>query len=154
MPKIDIENAPLREGTGYPSPYNRPCQARTYKRLGEAEGLSQFGANKVTLPPGAWSSQRHWHTEEDEFIYIISGYPTLVDDDGPQQLAPGDCTAHPAGESNGHHMKNDTEDDVVFLVIGTRKPHIDSAYYPDIDLQLNSNNTPERIFTRKDGREF
>ena len=154
MPKIDIENTPLREGTTYPAPYDTPCKAKYSRRLSDKDGLTQFGVNMVTLPPGAWSSQRHWHTEEDEFVYIISGHPTLVDDDGPQRLSPGDCTAHPCGEGNGHHMKNETDDDVVFLVVGTRKPHIDSAYYPDIDLKLVANGTDERVFTREDGSAF
>ncbi len=154
MPKIDIKTAPLRIGTGYPAPHDAPCLTRSGRKLGDAGGLTQFGANLITLPPGAWSSQRHWHTAEDEFVYVVSGHPTFVDDNGPQQLSPGDCTAHPANDGNGHHMKNKTGEDVVFLVIGSRTPEIDSGVYPDIDLKIDANGTPDRVFTRKDGSGF
>ncbi|WP_017932052.1 cupin domain-containing protein [Robiginitomaculum antarcticum] len=154
MPKINIEDAPLRRGSSYPTPYDAPSLTRYGRKLGDAGGLTQFGAHLITLPPGAWSSQRHWHSAEDEFVYIVSGHPTLIDNDGPQRLSPGDCTAHPAGDENGHHMKNDTQKDVVFLIIGSRTPEIDSAHYPDIDLRLDANGTPDRIYKRKDGRQI
>ena len=87
------------------------------------------------LPPGEWSSQRHWHSHEDELVYILSGHPILIDDTGETELAPGDVTVHPAGDANGHHMINRTNEDVTFLIIGTHDPESDSCYYPDIDLE-------------------
>lgn len=154
MPKIDVSNAPSRTGTGYPAPYDAPCKKRHRVSMGDAGGLTQFGAHIITLPPGEWSSQRHWHSAEDELVYIMSGHPTLVDENGETKLGPGDFTAHPAGDPNGHHMINRTEEDVVYLVVGTRSPEIDSGHYPDIDLAIPANGTPNRVFTKKDGTPY
>lgn len=154
MPKINLSIAPVRTGSGYPEPFDKPCRGRYIVQLSEAANLTQFGARLITLPPGAWSSQRHWHSHEDELVYIISGRPTLVDDNGETQLLPGDFTAHPAGEPDGHHMINHTDADVTFLVVGTRNPEQDSGSYPDIDLAIPANGTPDRIFTRKDGTAY
>jgi len=154
MPKVNLEAAETVTGTNYPAPYDAPCLRRHRIRVGDAGGLSQFGAHVITLPPGEWSSQRHWHSHEDELVYIMSGTPTLIDDEGEQVLSPGDFTAHPAGDSNGHHMINKTDEDVVFLVIGTRNPQEDSGHYPDIDLAIPANGTPNRVFTRKDGTPY
>ena len=154
MPKIDIRQAPTRTRSGYPEPFDEPCKRRHRVSLSEAGGLTQFGAHIITLPPGEWSSQRHWHSHEDELVYILSGHPTLIDNDGETVLAPGDVTTHPAGAANGHHMINRTGQDVRFLIIGTHNPMADSCHYPDIDLVLPANGTPNRIFTRKDGRAY
>ncbi len=150
MPKIDIAKAPRRTGTGYPPPFDAPCRCRRRVSVGDAGGLTQFGAHIITLPPGEWSSQRHWHSGEDELVMILEGHPTFIDDNGEAELKPGDFTAHPAGEANGHHMINRTETDVKFLIIGTRSPETDSGHYPDIDLAIPANGTAARIFTRKD----
>ena len=154
MPKVNLGTAETVIGTNYPAPYDAPCLRRHRIRVGDAGGLTQFGAHVITLPPGEWSSQRHWHSHEDELVYIMSGTPTLIDDEGEQVLSPGDFTAHPAGDSNGHHMINKTDEDVVFLVIGTRNPQEDSGHYPDIDLAIPANGTPNRVFTRKDGTPY
>ncbi len=154
MPKINLSTAPLKTGTGYPAPYDKPCLTRHTTYIGDAGGLTQFGANMITLPPGVWASQRHWHSHEDELVYIVSGTPTFIDDDGEQLLAPGDFTAHPAGDGNGHHMINKTDKDVVFLVIGTRNPAEDNCYYPEVDLRVSPNGTSTRNFTKKDGSAF
>ncbi|MEE9346812.1 MAG: cupin domain-containing protein [Robiginitomaculum sp.] len=154
MSIIDKSKITSRRGTGYPAPFDAPCKARAALNLGDHGGLTQFGAHLITLPPGAWSSQRHWHNAEDEFVMIASGRPTLVDNNGEQELAPGDCTAHPAGEENAHHMINKTDTDVTYLVIGTRAPQNDSCAYPDIDMALPSNGTSKRVFTRKNGDTF
>lgn len=154
MPKINFETAPTRTGSSYPAPYDQPCLARTGVKLGDAGGLTQFGANLITLSPGAWSSQRHYHTHEDELVYILSGHPVLIDDNGETPLSPGDVTTHPAGDANGHHVVNRTDEDAVFLVIGSRTPDVDSGHYPDIDLAIPANGTADRIFTHKDGRPY
>ena len=112
MPKIDIDKLPVQVGTGYPAPFNEPVLARKSIDISTAAGLTQFGARIVTLPPGTWASQRHWHSHEDELVYILSGHPVFIDDDGEQILSPGDITAHPCGDGNGHHMINKTRDDV------------------------------------------
>lgn len=154
MPVIDIKAITPKTGSTYPAPFDAPCVNRSNLKLGDAGGLTQFGANMVTLLPGAWSSQRHYHTAEDELVYIISGHPTLVDDNGRQVLNPGDCTAHPAGDANAHHMINETQTDVVYLVIGSRTPEIDSGVYPDIDLSIPANGTPNRVYRNKKGDAY
>lgn len=154
MPKLNLDELPVRIGTGYPAPFDEPCLERRGVDLSTPGGLTQFGARLVTLPPGSWSSQRHWHSHEDELVYIISGHPTLVDNDGPQHLSPGDVTTHPGGYANGHHMKNETEADVVFLVVGTRAAYLDHCHYPEIDLDLPMTGKEDRTFLRKDGSGF
>ncbi|MGB0906350.1 MAG: cupin domain-containing protein [Maricaulaceae bacterium] len=149
MPKIDKENIISRLGTDYPAPFDTPCVNRMTQDVSDTGGLSQFGVKLITLPPGVWSSQRHHHSAEDEFVYIISGHPTFIDDAGAQILSPGDMTTHPAGDSNGHHMKNETDMDVTFIVVGSRQPKIDNCHYPDIDLALPANGTPQRSFQNK-----
>lgn len=154
MPKIDLGNIPQRIGTTYPPPFDDPCLERIGIDIGSDAGLTQFGARIVTLPPDVWSSQRHWHSYEDELVYVISGFPTFIDNEGPQSLSPGDFTAHPGGDGNGHHMINETDENVTFLVIGTRAPERDHCRYPDIDLDLPSNGTANRTAMRKDGSKF
>lgn len=154
MLKIDQATAPRRQGSNYPVPFDRPCATRTALSLGDAGGLMQFGAHLVALPRGAWSSQRHHHSAEDECVYILTGRPSLIDDGGEQKLSPGDCTAHPAGEGNGHHMINRTDQDVTFLVIGSRRPEVDSGVYPDIDLDIPASGTRDRTYRHNDGRPY
>src|SRR5277367_1307105 len=103
MPKIDTSSVPSRKGSGYPSPFDEPCAARTRRRLGDAGGLRDFGVNLMTLPPGGWSSQRHWHSHEDEFVYLLEGELVLIEDGGETVLRPGECAAFPKGTGNGHH---------------------------------------------------
>ena len=147
MPLIDPDKAFTRIGTGYPAELNKPCATRIVKALGDAGGLTQFGAHLVTLPPGCWASQRHAHSHEDEFCYILTGHPTLIDDDGETPLKPGDAMTHKAGDGNAHHLINKTDKDVTFLAVGSRRPDVDSTIYPDVDLAVK----PGRIFARKDG---
>jgi len=154
MPKLDTEKLHVRIGTNYPAPYDEPCLEREGIDLSTPGGLTQFGVRLVTLPAGSWSSQRHWHSHEDELVYVISGHPTLVDDNGPQQLAPGDVTVHPGGDDNGHHMKNESDAPVTYLVVGTRAAPLDHCRYPDIDLDLPMNGTETRVPVRKDGSSF
>src|SRR5215831_19372129 len=107
-------------GTLYPPPYDQPCRARQRTRLGDAAGLAQYGVNLLRLPPGAWSSQRHWHTAGDEFIYVLSGEIVLVTDEGEEILRPGDAAGFKAGDANGHCLQNRSVVDATVLEIGTR----------------------------------
>jgi len=136
MPKIDIDAAPTRFGTGYPPPYDAPCIDRKRWKLGDAAGLTQFGVNLLRLPPGQWSSQRHWHVAEDELVYVLDGEVVLVTDAGEEVLRAGDCAGFKAGVPDGHHLQNRSEVEAVILEVGSRRPSEDGADYPDIDLIL------------------
>src|SRR5216684_3946126 len=115
MPKIDIASVEERKGSGYPSPFDEPCATRVRKPLGEAAGLTDFGVNLLHLPPGAWSSQRHWHSGGDEFVYVISGEVVLVTDNGDEILRAGDAAGFPANDQNGHCLQNRSDSDVYAL---------------------------------------
>jgi uncharacterized cupin superfamily protein len=155
MPKIDIAGLPERSGSRYPSPHDEPCRARRWKVLGDAAGLTQFGVNLVTVPPGAWTSQRHWHSHEDELVYVLEGDEVMITDAGEEMLRAGDCAGFKAGVRDGHHFQNRSAAPVVLLVVGTRDER-DYGEYPDIDMRFNpgrySSATP--TFTRKDGSAF
>jgi uncharacterized cupin superfamily protein len=133
MKKIDMTAAPLSKGTLYPPPFDLPCRSRSRIRLGDAAGVDQFGVNQCRLPPGAWSSQRHWHTAEDEFVYVVEGEVVLVTDAGEEILKAGDCAGFKAGAADGHHLQNRSGADALVLEVGTRR-EADEAYYPDVDL--------------------
>lgn len=120
-------------GTLYPSPFDEPCRVRERRRLGDAAGLTQFGVNLLRLPPGAWSSQRHWHSGEDEFVYVVSGEVTLVSDAGPELLRAGDGAGFRANDPDGHCLQNRSAADAVVLEIGTRAASSGAAY-SDIDM--------------------
>ncbi len=136
MPKIDIDNAPNGHGTGYPEEFAAPCKPRRRWRLGDAAGLNQFGVNLLRLPAGAWSSQRHWHSAEDEFVWVVEGEVVLVEEDGETVLRPGDCAGFKAGVPNGHKIENRSAFDAVLLEVGSRRPTEDACDYPDIDMIL------------------
>jgi uncharacterized cupin superfamily protein len=150
MPKIDLTAVPVRRGSGYPAPFDAPCAARTRRRLGDAGGLRDFGVNLMALPPGGWSSQRHWHSEEDEFVYVLEGELTLVEDNAETLLRAGDCAAFPKGTANGHHLKNQSTVVAVYLEVGSRKPN-DVTTCSDID--MTSANADGR-FMHKDGTPY
>lgn len=153
MPKIiRPADLPARLGTSYPPPFDTPCLGRDRRALGDAAGLTQYGVNLLRLPPGAWSSQRHWHSHEDEFTYILEGHPTLVTDSGEKQLNPGEAVGFPAGEADGHCLKNLTEEDVLILEVGTRHP-LDAADYPDIDMRTSAGKSPP-TFIHKNGEPY
>ena len=151
MPKIDIAAAPTRFGTGYPAPYDAPCRERKRWKLGDAAGLTQFGVNLMRLPPGQWTSQRHWHTAEDEFVWVLEGEGVLVTNEGEQVLKAGDCAGFPAGEPNGHHIQNRSDRELVLLEVGSRRPAQDGCDYPDIDLVLDEGSSDYR---RRDGSAY
>lgn len=134
--KIDIDAAPTRFGTAYPEPFAEPCKDRRRWKLGDAAGLTQFGVNLLRLPPGQWSSQRHWHTAEDEFVLVLEGEVVLVTDGGEEILRAGDCAGFKAGSADGHHLQNRSGREAVLLEIGGRRPGEDGVDYPDIDLVL------------------
>jgi uncharacterized cupin superfamily protein len=132
--KIDIAQAARRLGSSYPSPHDRPCRDRVRRALGDVAGLTQFGVNLQTLPPGAWSSQRHWHTAEDEFIYVLSGEVVLITDFGEEILRAGDCAGFKAGVADGHHVVNRSDQDALILEVGSRRPE-DVCDYSDVDMR-------------------
>jgi uncharacterized cupin superfamily protein len=151
MPKLDLSTAPVRDGSFYPPPFDEPCRRRAFQRLADAGGLTQFGVNLVRLPPGAWSSQRHWHAREDELVYLLEGELVLVTDAGEAIMRPGDVATFKAGHRDGHHLQNRSGADALFLAVGTRDD-ADWAEYSDIDLV----SPPGRYsgsggYTRKDG---
>jgi uncharacterized cupin superfamily protein len=150
--RIDVAALTSVVGTLYPSPFDMPCRSRERTRLGDAAGLSQFGVNLLRLPPGAWSSQRHWHTREDEFVYVLSGEVVLVTDGGEEVLRAGDAAGFSAGDANGHCLQNRSNADARVLEIGTRVPG-ETAYYSDIDMvaQAEGNRT---VYTRRDGTPY
>lgn len=134
MPKLDLSGIPQRTGTNYPEQFAEHMKGRIRQGLGNAGGLTQFGVNLLQLSPGAWSAQRHWHSEEDEFVYIVSGEVVLITDEGEQVMRAGDCAAFPANAANGHHLVNRSESMAVCLEVGTRSRENDRVVYPDIDL--------------------
>ena len=149
--KIDIENAPTRFGTSYPPPFDAPCLGRKRWRLGDAAGLTQFGVNLLRLPAGQWSSQRHWHEAEDEFVYVLEGEVVLVTETGEETLGPGDCAGFKAGDGDGHKFENRSGAEAVLLEVGSRRPGEGAVHYPDIDLAL-----PKHAmgYMTKSGRPF
>ncbi|GGH32642.1 Uncharacterized conserved protein, cupin superfamily [Cribrihabitans marinus] len=149
MPKLDLTRIDRRGGSGYPGKLAATMQGRSSQRLGPAGGLTQFGANLVRLEPGAMSSLRHYHMEQDEFVMVTEGTCTLVDDSGEHAMQPGDCAAFPAGDPNGHHLINKSDAPAAFLVVGTHTPQ-ETAYYSDLDMMVKTDAGGSR-FTRKDG---
>src|SRR6185503_12270152 len=133
--KIDIASIKPVIGTLYPPPLDEPCLSRERTRLGDAAGLTQFGVNLLRLPPGAWSSQRHWHTGEDEFVYIVSGEVVLASDAGEEVLRAGDAAGFKANDGDGHCLQNRSGQDAVVLEIGSRVP-TSVGYYSDIDMMV------------------
>ena len=148
MPKIDLDAIEQVNRTGYPPPFDEAVQGRWYRRLAPATGLSDFGVSHVVLKPGAWSSQRHWHNGEDEFLVMLEGEAVLVEDDGRTLLGPGDCAAWPKGGTNGHHLRNESDRDCAFLCMSGGKN--EGGGYSDIDMIF----TPDGKYARKDGTPF
>lgn len=147
MPKIDIDKIPVDSATRYPPPYDKAVIGRSRKRLGNAAGLSQFGVNICTLEPGAASSQRHWHENEDELVYVIEGEVVLCEDGGETVLRPGDAAAWKAGVPNGHCLINRSDRDAVFIEVGSRAA-AERAYYSDIDMMIVRDEKGPRYMTK------
>jgi uncharacterized cupin superfamily protein len=134
MPKIDIARIPVRTGTIYPKPWDAVVAGREKAALGNAAGLTQFGVNLTRLKPGAASALRHWHEKEDEFVYVLEGEITLIEDGGETILKAGDAAGFKAGVQDGHHLVNKSTRDALYLEIGTRS-ETDVFTYSDVDLQ-------------------
>jgi len=149
MAKIDQSRLTPKTGSGYPEPYASMMDKRSYLRLGDAGGLTQFGANITILQPGGVSSMRHWHVNEDEFVMVTKGEVVLVNDDGESVMQEGECAAFPAGVENGHHFVNRSVSEARFLVVGTRAPK-ETVYYSDVDMMVVDVDGVG-TFTRKDG---
>jgi uncharacterized cupin superfamily protein len=142
LPKIDIAKAMVRTASGYPGDLKLACVGREKAALGNLAGLTQFGVNLTRLKPGAASSLRHWHENEDEFVFVLEGELTLIEDEGETRLAVGEAAGFKSGVPNGHHLVNKSQRDAVYLEIGTRAER-ECAHYPEHDL-----------VARKDGKHF
>lgn len=155
MPKIDISELPVikgEESVGYPAPHDEGCGLFEAVSLGDAVGLTQFGVAIEKLLPGGMSSQRHWHENEDEFLYMLTGNLVLVENDGEHALKEGDAVAWRAGDDNAHHVINRSDEPAFYLIIGTRAKD-EVVTYPDIDLHYSRENG-ERSFSHKDGTPY
>jgi len=149
MPKIDLEAIEQQNTTGYPPPYNQAVAGRWVRRLAGPAGLTVMGASHVVLKPGAWTSQRHWHAEEDELLVVVSGEAVLVEDDGETLLRPGDIAAWPKGVRNGHTIQNRSDADCSLICVSAGDADNDWGEYPDIDLKF----APEG-YLHKDGTPY
>jgi uncharacterized cupin superfamily protein len=150
--KLDLASVVSHIGSGYPQPFGSSCARRERKRLAQAAGLDKIGVTLLRLPAGAWSTERHWHLNSDEFIYVLEGEAVLVTDEGEEVLRAGDAAGFKAGEANGHHLQNRSSEDVLLLEIGCHLQN-DTAYYPDIDL-IASLIDGRSILTHRDGRLY
>ena len=148
MPKVDLESIEQVNRTGYPPPFDQDVAGRWYRRLAPVAGLTDFAASHVVLKPGAWSSQRHWHDGEDEFLVMITGEAVLVEDEGRTTLGAGDIAAWPKGTGNGHHLRNESEEDCSFVVVGGGTNT--GGGYSDIDMLFTADNR----YVHKDGSPY
>lgn len=148
MPKVDLSQIAPSNATGYPDPFHKEMQGRWWKRIAPLAGLTELGASYVTLEPGAWSSHRHWHDNEDELVIMLSGHAVLVEDDGEHEMGPGDIAAWPKGNGTGHHLINRSNAPCTFVAIsaGQRK----AGGYSDIDMLF----TEDGRFVHRDGTEY
>jgi uncharacterized cupin superfamily protein len=150
---INLATVPQRTTTVYPQEFKHLIAGRVKQAVGNAAGLKNFGVNLVTLTPGSCSALRHWHSRQDEFIYIIQGEVNLITNAGEQILSSGMMAGFPAGEENGHHLVNKSQSLVVYLEIGDRTSG-DEVVYPDDDLMAKFGADGQWIITHKDGSEY
>lgn len=148
MPKIDLDDIEATNRTGYPPPFDKAVEGRWQRPLATTTGLTEFGVRHVVLKPGAWSSQRHWHDGEDEFLVMLDGEAVLVEDTGPAVLRAGDCVAWPKGSTNGHHLRNESDQDCTFFVVGGGP--CTGGGYSDIDMMF----TADSRYIHKDGTPY
>ena len=151
LPALDPATVEEKRGSGYPEPYRSRMGDRVKRRLGDACGLTRFGVNLVTLAPGGQSALRHWHTLEDEFVYMLEGEVVLVTDEGEQVLRSGDCAGYPAGKADWHHFINRSGAPARYLEVGNREAS-DTAFYPDDDLMYAEGG--DGAYAHKDGRRY
>jgi len=149
MKKIDIASAPISAGSRYPKPFDAPCQNKTRHRLAVAAGLKQIGINLLELGPGAWSSQRHWHTQAEEFVYVLEGEVVLVTEGNEETLYAGDCVGFLPGNPDGHHLQNRSGARARVLEIGSANMRKDETTYPDVDLRASASG-----YFHKDGTPY
>ncbi len=149
MPKLELDAIPQTNATGYPAPFDAMVEGRWYRRLAPVAGLTLMGASHVTLAPGGYSSQRHWHRGQDELVVMIAGEAVLIDDSGETLVRAGDVLAFPAGEANGHHMHNRSGEPCVFVAISAGAGAADSGVYSDIDMVFDAQG-----YARKDGTRY
>ena len=147
MPKVEMGAIAQGNATGYPAPHAAAIQGRWVRRLGPAAGLTDFGASHVVLKPGAASSQRHWHEDEDELVVMLAGEAVLVEENGRVPMRAGDIAAFAKGDPNGHQLINESDADCIFIAIG--RPAASDCHYPDIDMHLSGG-----AYRRKDGSDF
>ena len=153
LPALESSTVDERRGSGYPEPFRSRMGDRTKRRLGAACGLKNLGVNLVTLGPGGQSALRHWHTLEDEFVYLLEGEVVLVTNEGEQTLKAGMCAGYAAGSKNGHHFINRSQKPATYLEMGTNVPG-DTAFYPDDDLRLMETEDEGMVYAHKDGRRY
>ena len=149
MKKIDVQGAPVSAGSRYPKPFDRPCQDKLRRRLAVAAGLKHIGINLLELDPGAWSSQRHWHRQAEEFVYVLEGEVVLVTERGEETLRAGDCAAFLPGDADGHHLQNRSAAPARVLEIGSADMRNDETIYPDVDLRVVASR-----YCHKDGTPY
>ena len=148
MPKVELETVEPSNGTGYPDPFHKPVAGRWWKRIAPLAGLTEMGASHVTLEPGAWSSQRHWHDDEDEMVVMLTGTAVLIEDNGETELKAGDVAAWAKGSTNGHHMINRSDEPCTFIAISAGKEG--TGGYSDIDMVW----TADGRYRRRDGSDY
>lgn len=148
MPKVDLDRIPQNNATGYPAPFDEVVQGRWKKPVGRAGGLTALGATHVTLKPGAWSSQRHWHEGEDEFLVMLSGEAVLIEDEGETILRAGDMAAWPMGSHNGHHLINRSAAECSFVCLSAGDQGSPGGY-SDIDMAY-----ADGAYFRRDGTPY
>lgn len=149
MPKLDLDAIEQTNATGYPPPFDADVAGRWYRRLAPVAGLTKIGASHVVLKPGAFSSQRHWHSVQDELVVMVSGEAVLIEDTGETVVGPGDILAWPAGVANGHRLHNRSDTDCVFVAISAGDRDADTGEYPDIDMVFDGEG-----YARKDGTRY
>ena len=151
---IRAQDAPPRlSPSNYPAAFRGRVVGRHKQPLGDLFGIGNFGVNRTRLSPNAVSALRHAHSRQDEFVFILEGYPTLITDAGATQLSPGMCAGFRAGTGDGHQLVNMTDADVVYLEIGDRSPG-DTATYPDDDIQAHLGVDMKWQFAHKDGTPY
>ena len=147
MPKVDLQSLEQTNVTGYPAPFDQPVAGRWQRRVGDSAGLTELGARHVTLEPGAWSSQRHWHEGEDELLVMLSGRAVLVEDEGETELVPGDIATWAKGVRNGHHLINRSVEPCSFICVSAGSET--GGAYSDIDMKFTDSG-----YVHKDGTPY
>ncbi len=153
-PALDPQTVATVSNTVYPEPYRSRVLPRSKRGLGDALGLTRIGINLTTLSPGKESSMRHWHTAEDEFVYVLEGEVVLRTEGGEQLLRAGMCAGFPAGAADGHQLINRSNRPAVYLEVSNRELS-DTVYYsdPDVDLVWNPPHAPGKV-THRDGTPY